>query len=91
MFERDLSVAGRLAAARFGTCDGDRSCLHGHRLPPNPPATQNKGSQVMIRTAVISVIASFVLVGAWTVNLVSYHPATATDLDPLAPLSTNVD
>ena len=45
----------------------------------------------MIRTAVISVIASFVLVGAWTVNLVSYHPATATDLDPLAPLSTNVD
>ena len=41
----------------------------------------------MIRTAIISVIASFVLVGVWTVNLVSYHPAT--DLDPLAPLSVD--
>ena len=27
----------------------------------------------MIRTAIISVTASFVLFGAWTVNLVSYH------------------
>ena len=35
----------------------------------------------MIRTAIISVTASFVLFGAWTVNLVSYHPAT--DLNPL--------
>lgn len=43
----------------------------------------------MVRTAIISVIASFVLVGAWTVSLVSYHPAT--DLTPLAPLSKNVD
>ena len=43
----------------------------------------------MIRTVLISVVASFVLVGAWTVNLVSYHPAT--DLTPLAPLSTNAD
>ena len=41
----------------------------------------------MIRTAIISVIASFVLVSAWTVNLVSYHPAT--DLNPLAPLSVD--
>jgi hypothetical protein len=48
-----------------------------------------KGSYVMIRTAIISVVASFVLVGAWTVNLVSYHPAT--ELNPLAPLSTHVD
>ena len=39
----------------------------------------------MIRTAIISVTASFVLFGAWTVNLVSYHPAT--DLNPLAPLT----
>ena len=31
----------------------------------------------MIRTAIISVVASFVLVGAWTVSLVSYHPTTA--------------
>ena len=43
----------------------------------------------MIRTAIISVVASFVLVGAWTVNLVSYHPSP--DLNPLAPLSSNVD
>ncbi|HEX3340380.1 MAG TPA: hypothetical protein VHT68_14545 [Pseudolabrys sp.] len=43
----------------------------------------------MIRTAIISVTASFVLFGAWTVNLVRYHPAT--DLNPLAPLNTNVD
>ena len=44
----------------------------------------------MIRTAaIISVVASFVLVGAWTVSLVSYYPAI--DLNPLAPLSTNID
>ena len=43
----------------------------------------------MIRTAIISVAASFVLVGVWTISLVSYHPAT--DLNPLAPLSTSVD
>jgi hypothetical protein len=42
----------------------------------------------MIRTAIISVTASFVLFGAWTVNLVSYHPAN--DLNPLAPLSKSV-
>ena len=40
----------------------------------------------MIRTAIISVTASLVLFGAWTVNLVSYHPAP--DLNPLAPLSS---
>jgi hypothetical protein len=38
----------------------------------------------MIRTAIISVTASDVLFGAWTINLVSYHPAN--DLNPLAPL-----
>jgi hypothetical protein len=43
----------------------------------------------MIRTAIISVVASFALVSAWTINLVSYHPVT--DLDPLAPLSVQVD
>jgi hypothetical protein len=43
----------------------------------------------MIRTTIISVIALFILVGAWTVNLVSYHPTT--DLTPLAPLGSNVD
>jgi hypothetical protein len=43
----------------------------------------------MIRTAIISMVASFVLIGVWTVNLVNYHPAT--DVNPLAPLSTHVD
>ena len=42
----------------------------------------------MIRTAIISVTASFVLFGAWAVNLVSYHPAS--NLDALA-LSAPVD
>ena len=56
------------------------NCLWRHRGNPG----KNKMSYVMIRTAVISVIVSFVLVGAWTVNLVSYHPTT--DLDPLAPI-----
>ena len=35
----------------------------------------------MIRTAIISVAASFVLVGVWAVNLVSYQ--WAPDLNPL--------
>jgi hypothetical protein len=43
----------------------------------------------MIRTAVISVTASFFLFGAWAVNLVSYHPAP--NLNPLAALSAPVD
>src|SRR5215471_6173757 len=50
---------------------------------------RTKGSTVMIRTAIISMTASFVLFGVWTVNLISYHPAT--DLNPLAPLNTNID
>jgi hypothetical protein len=57
--------------------------------PGKRSADDNKGSYVVIRIAIVSVIASFVLVSAWTVNLVSYHPAT--DLNPLAPLSTNAD
>jgi hypothetical protein len=43
----------------------------------------------MIRTAIISITASFLLFGVWTINLVSYHPAT--DLNPLAPFSAPVD
>lgn len=43
----------------------------------------------MIRTAIISVVASVILVGVWTVSLVSYHPTT--DLDPLAPISVQLD
>jgi hypothetical protein len=59
--------------------------LRQHRENPG----KNNGSSVMIRTAIISVTASFLLIGAWTVNLVSYHPAQ--DLNPLAPLSLNAD
>jgi hypothetical protein len=43
----------------------------------------------MIRTAIISVAASVVLFGAWTINLVSYQPAN--DLNPLARLGAPVD
>ncbi len=43
----------------------------------------------MIRTAIISVLASFILFSAWAINVVSYHPVM--DLDPLTPLSTNLD
>ncbi|MGA8998006.1 MAG: hypothetical protein WB463_09015, partial [Pseudolabrys sp.] len=62
--------------------------LPGPKFPGGTGETpgKNKGSTVMIRTAIISVTASFVLFGAWTANLVSYHPAT--DINPLAPLST---
>jgi hypothetical protein len=42
----------------------------------------------MMRTVLISITASFVLVSAWTINLVSYHPMN--DLNPLAPLKTTV-
>jgi hypothetical protein len=43
----------------------------------------------MFRTAIISVTASFVLFGAWAVNLVSYHPAP--NLNSLTPLSAPID
>lgn len=43
----------------------------------------------MIRTAILSVVGFVVLVGAWTINLVSYHPTT--DLDPMAPISVQFD
>ena len=42
----------------------------------------------MMRTVLISITASFVLVSVWTINLVSYHPAN--DLNPLAPLKTTM-
>lgn len=42
----------------------------------------------MMRTVLISVGASVLLFGAWTINLVSYHPAK--DLNPLAPLKATV-
>jgi hypothetical protein len=42
----------------------------------------------MMRTILISITASFVLVSVWTINLVSYHPVR--DLNPMAPLTTSV-
>ena len=50
---------------------------------------KNNRSSAMIRAAIISVTASFLLFGAWAVNLVSYHPAP--NLNSLAPLSAPVD
>ncbi|MFI5223971.1 MAG: hypothetical protein ACHQX3_06990, partial [Nitrospirales bacterium] len=65
-------------------CSSMKHTEYGHTRK-NP----GKRDCVMIRTAIISMLASFVLVGVWTVNLVSYHPAA--DLNPIAPLSTNFD
>jgi hypothetical protein len=62
--------------------------ITGFAAPGKRPA-DDKGSYVMVRTTIISVIVSVVIVGVWTVNLVSYHPAT--DLNPLAQFRTNVD
>jgi hypothetical protein len=42
----------------------------------------------MIRIAIVSVIASFALVGVWTADLVSHHPAM--ELNPLASPSTSI-
>jgi hypothetical protein len=41
----------------------------------------------MVRTVMISVTAAVLVAGAWTVNLVCYHPADG--LNPLAPVSMN--
>ena len=60
-----------------------------YRIETHIRENPGKRDCVMIRTAIISMLASFVLVGVWTINLVSYHPAT--DLNPIAPLSTNFD
>jgi hypothetical protein len=79
-------------------CDAGHSRGSGVLLTPPLPAAEmcrqhreksRAGSPAMIRTAIISVTASVVLFGAWTINLVSYHPAN--DLNPLAPLSAPVD
>ncbi len=39
----------------------------------------------MVRTVMISITAAVLVAGAWTVNLVTYHPADS--LNPLAPVS----
>ena len=41
----------------------------------------------MTRTILISVAAFFLIAGAWTVNLVTYHPAADQGLNPLSPIS----
>jgi hypothetical protein len=44
----------------------------------------------MVRALMISVTAAFVFAGAWTVNLVCYHPAADEGLNPLTPISMTV-
>jgi hypothetical protein len=43
----------------------------------------------MTRTILISVTAFFVIAGAWTVNLVTYHPVDQ-GLNPLSPITLSV-
>jgi hypothetical protein len=45
----------------------------------------------MIHTILISVTAFTLIVGAWTANLVCYHPPAAGTLNPLAPINLTVD
>ncbi len=44
----------------------------------------------MTRTILISVAAFFLIAGAWTVNLVTYHPSKS-GLDPLSPVTVTLD
>lgn len=44
----------------------------------------------MIRMILISVATFVLIAGAWTVNLVSYHPAIDEGLNPLTPTSLTV-
>jgi hypothetical protein len=44
----------------------------------------------MTRTIMISVTAFFFIVGAWSVNLVTYHPAADQGLNPLTPVNLTV-
>jgi hypothetical protein len=44
----------------------------------------------MTRTILISVTAFFLIAGAWTVNLVTYHPAADQGLNPLSPVTLTV-
>jgi hypothetical protein len=44
----------------------------------------------MTRTILISVTAFVLIAGAWTVNLVTYHPAADRGLNPLSPVNFTV-
>jgi len=44
----------------------------------------------MTRTILISVTAFFLIASAWTINLVTYHPAADQGLDPLTPVTLSV-
>jgi hypothetical protein len=44
----------------------------------------------MTRTILISVTVFFLIAGAWTVNLVTYHPAADQGLDPLTPVTLSL-
>jgi hypothetical protein len=44
----------------------------------------------MTRTILISITAFFLIAGVWTINLVTYHPATDQGLNPLTPATLTV-
>jgi hypothetical protein len=44
----------------------------------------------MTRTILISFTAFMLMAGAWTANLVCYHPAAVDAVNPLAPISTTI-
>jgi hypothetical protein len=58
------------------------------RLPGIAPERQRE--PVMTRTILISITAFFLIAGAWTINLVTYHPATDQGLNPLSPATLTV-
>ena len=43
----------------------------------------------MTRTIVISIAAFFLIAGAWTISLVTYHP-TDQGLNPLSPITLSL-
>ena len=45
----------------------------------------------MTQTILISVTALMIMAGAWTANVVVYHPSPAVSPNPLAPISSTVD
>jgi len=44
----------------------------------------------MTNTIVISVTAFMLMAGAWTANLVCYHPSAVDAVNPLAPINMTI-
>jgi hypothetical protein len=45
----------------------------------------------MTQTILISVAAFMMMAGAWTANVVVYHPSPVDSPNPLAPISSTMD